>query len=70
MPGKIGLSGFDGVEQLDGLSRKLATMDACRLEIGRRAAQIISGKQSLGKPAPEVIELFPVLQLGDTIRKI
>lgn len=70
MPGKIGLAGFDGVELLDGLSRKLATMDVCRLEIGRRAAQIISGKQSLGKPAPEVIELFPVLQPGDTIRKV
>ena len=70
VPGKIGLAGFNGVELLDGISRKLATMDACRLEIGRRAAQIISGKQTAGKPAPEVIELFPVLQPGDTIRKI
>ena len=69
VPGKIGLAGFNGVELLDGISRKLATMDACRLEIGRRAAQMISGKQTLGKPAPEVIELFPVLQPGDTIRK-
>ncbi len=69
VPGKIGLAGFNGVELLDGISRKLATMDACRLEIGRRAAQMISGKQTLGKPAPEVIELFPVLQTGDTIRK-
>lgn len=65
VPGKIGLAGFNGVELLDGLPRKLATMDACRLEIGRRAAEIVSGQNSGG----EVIELFPVLQPGDTIRR-
>jgi LacI family transcriptional regulator, gluconate utilization system Gnt-I transcriptional repressor len=64
VPGRIGLAGFNGVELLDGLPRKLATMDACRLEIGRRAAEIISGKAI---PA-EKIELFPTLQPGDTIR--
>ncbi len=69
VPGKIGLAGFNGVELLDGLPRKLATMDACRLEIGRRAAEIISGKHSNGIVGGEVIELFPVLQRGDTIRR-
>lgn len=69
VPGKIGLAGFNGVELLDGLPRRLATMDACRLEIGRRAAEIISGKQASGATTPEVIELFPVLQPGDTIRR-
>ena len=64
IPGKIGLAGFNGVELLDGLPRKLATMDACRLEIGRRAAAIIAGKASPG----EKTELFPTLQPGDTIR--
>jgi LacI family gluconate utilization system Gnt-I transcriptional repressor len=64
VPGKIGLAGFNGVELLDGLPRRLATMDACRREIGRRAAQIIAAQGQGG----EVIELFPVLQLGDTIR--
>lgn len=71
VPGKIGLAGFNGVELLDGLPRRLATMDACRREIGRRAAEIISGKRSTDQGAVlggEVIELFPVLQLGDTIR--
>ncbi len=34
IPGRIGLAGFNGVELLDGLPRQLATMDACRLEIG------------------------------------
>ena len=64
VPGKVGLAGFNGVELLDGLPRQLATMDACRRDIGRRAAQIIAGQSSHG----EVVELFPVLQLGDTIR--
>ncbi|NJS40476.1 MAG: LacI family DNA-binding transcriptional regulator [Rhodobacteraceae bacterium] len=64
VPGKIGLAGFNGVELLDGLPRKLATMDACRLEIGKHAAEVIAGKLI---PA-EKLELFPTLQPGDTIR--
>ncbi len=64
VPGKIGLAGFNGVELLDGLPRKLATMDACRLEIGRRAAEIIAGASIPG----EKLELFPKLEPGDTIR--
>jgi LacI family gluconate utilization system Gnt-I transcriptional repressor len=68
VPGKIGLAGFNGVELLDGLPRRLATMDACRLEIGRRAAQIIAGKHE-GTVGGEVIELTPTLQPGDTIRR-
>ena len=55
----------NGVELLDGLPRKLATMDACRLEIGRKAAEIIAGKATPG----EKVELFPTLQPGDTIRR-
>ncbi len=69
VPGKIGLAGFNGVELLDGLPRKLATMDACRRDIGRQAAQIIAGIGSAdGVMGGGVIELFPVLQMGDTIR--
>jgi LacI family gluconate utilization system Gnt-I transcriptional repressor len=69
VPGKIGLAGFNGVELLDGLPRKLATMDACRLEIGRRAAEIIAGKRPSGVIGGEVIELMPTLEPGDTIRR-
>jgi len=68
VPGKIGLAGFNGVELLDGLPRRLATMDACRLEIGRKAAEIVAGKHQ-GVIGGEVIELFPTLQPGDTIRR-
>jgi LacI family gluconate utilization system Gnt-I transcriptional repressor len=69
VPGKIGLAGFNGVELLDGLPRRLATMDACRLEIGRKAAEIVAGKAHGGVIGGEVIELSPTLQPGDTIRK-
>ena len=68
VPGKVGLAGFNGVELLDGLPRRLATMDACRLAIGRRAAEIVAGKLGQGTVAGEVIEMFPTLQPGDTIR--
>jgi LacI family gluconate utilization system Gnt-I transcriptional repressor len=64
VPGRIGLAGFNGVELLDGLPRRLATMDACRLEIGRKAAEIIAGKATSGA----TVELFPTLEPGDTIR--
>jgi LacI family gluconate utilization system Gnt-I transcriptional repressor len=69
VPGKVGLAGFNGVELLDGLPRKLATMDACRLQVGRIAAEIVAGKRPEGIVGGEVIELSPTLQQGDTIRK-
>ena len=69
VPGKIGLAGFNGVELLEGLPRRLATMDACRREIGQRAAAIISGHSESGLIGGERIELTPRLQLGDTIRR-
>lgn len=68
VPGRVGLAGFNGVELLDGLPRRLATMDACRLEIGTKAAQIIAARNDDPALEPEVVELFPTLQPGDTIR--
>ncbi|KEP68688.1 LacI family transcriptional regulator [Thioclava dalianensis] len=69
VPGKIGLAGFNGLELLHGFSQRLATMDACRGEIGRKAAQIVAGRSQSGQIGGEVIELEPVLEPGDTIRK-
>lgn len=68
VPGKVGLAGFNGVDLLDGLPRRLATMDACRLEIGRKAAEIIANQRSPSEVGARRIELFPTLQRGDTIR--
>lgn len=69
VPGRLGLAGFNGVDLLDGLPRRLATMDACRREIGRRAAAIIAGHSESGVIGGERVELTPVLQPGDTIRQ-
>ena len=69
VPGRVGLAGFNGIELLEGLPRRLATMDACRREIGRHAAEIICGKHEGGSIGGEVIELMPTLQPGDTIRR-
>ena len=71
IPGQIGLAGFNGVELLQGLPRQLATMDACRIEIGQTAARIILNR-TLDEPDPSVQEqvtLTPKLSFGDTLRR-
>ncbi len=70
IPGQIGLAGFNNVELLQGLPRKLATMDACRLEIGRMAAEIIAGQ--LQNPEVEIdtrVTLTPKISYGDTLKR-
>ncbi len=71
IPGKIGLAGFNGVELLQGLPRQLATMDACRIEIGQAAAKIILN-QTIDEPDPDLpqqVTLTPTLSFGDTLRR-
>jgi LacI family gluconate utilization system Gnt-I transcriptional repressor len=70
IPGQVGLAGFNGVELLDGLPRNLATMDACRLEIGRKAAQIIANRQDEAvEDMDSIIELTPKIDFGDTLKR-
>ena len=66
IPGRLGLAGFNGVDLLEGLPMRLATTDARRVEIGRRAARLVAGKE----PRPEggIIALTPTFRPGDTIR--
>jgi LacI family gluconate utilization system Gnt-I transcriptional repressor len=70
VPGQVGLAGFNGVELLDGLPRQLATMDACRREIGQKAARIIAALNA-GEDVPDgpIIALEPILAAGDTLRR-
>ena len=69
IPQNIGLAGFNGVELLEGLPMQLATMDACRSEIGRRAAEIICARiEGTFDYGDRVIELSPTLNLGSTLR--
>ncbi len=70
IPGQIGLAGFNGVELLAGLPRQLATMDACRSEIGRHAAEIIAKR--LEEPDAEIenhVTLTPTITYGDTLKR-
>ena len=70
VPGQVGLAGFNGVELLDGLPRQLATMDACRTEIGTKAAEIITARSA--DPAAEVervLELSPKISYGETLKR-
>lgn len=69
VPGKLGLAGFNGVDFLDGLPMRLATIDACRREIGVKAANIIAGRGLDGVIGGLHVELSPRLEPGETIRK-
>ncbi len=70
VPGQIGLAGFNGVELLDGLPRRLATTDTMRQEIGRAAAEIILERTAEDTDdAPKTIKLTPKINYGDTLRR-
>ena len=68
VPGQIGLAGFNGVNLLKGLPKELATMDACRLEIGKKAAQIIVDRVG-GDDNPQRIVLEPTISYGQTVKR-
>ncbi len=68
VPGQVGLAGFNNVELLDGLPMRLATMDARRREIGRKAAQIVAEAAAAGHHATgAVVEFEPALSPGQTL---
>jgi len=70
IPNQIGLAGFNGLDMIKGLPRELATMDACRHEIGRRAAQIIADRvQPDADQSPVHVALEPTISYGDTLRR-
>ena len=69
IPGRIGLAGFNGVELLQGLPRQLATMDACRRDIGTRAAQILVERLDGGGTEERVFEMTPTISFGDTLKR-
>lgn len=71
VPNDLGLAGFNDVELLKGLPRQLATMDSCRAEIGRKAAEIIATRAEEGIEGPqgEKVEMTPTIARGDTLRR-
>ncbi|WP_282158823.1 LacI family DNA-binding transcriptional regulator [Shimia thalassica] len=68
IPGEIGLAGFNGVELLQGLPRHLATMDACRREIGTKAAEVLWARVQ-GEDPDMIHELVPKISFGDTLKR-
>ncbi|MCA8881510.1 MAG: LacI family DNA-binding transcriptional regulator [Rhodobacteraceae bacterium] len=69
IPAQLGLAGFNGVNMLKGLPRVLATMDACRFEIGHKAAEIIAARAlGIGEVGEQRITLSPEISRGDTLR--
>jgi len=64
-------AGFNNVELLQGLPRRLTTMDACRREIGQAAAGLIRARLDEGGAAEKgrVIELSPTVSMGDTLKR-
>ncbi|MEO0485538.1 MAG: LacI family DNA-binding transcriptional regulator [Pseudomonadota bacterium] len=69
MPGQIGMAAFNGIRLLDGLPQKLATMDACRAEIGAKAAEIIRTRVENPDAEPELVEFTPKIALGETLKR-
>ncbi|MDJ0858443.1 MAG: LacI family DNA-binding transcriptional regulator [Dinoroseobacter sp.] len=69
IPGRLGMAGFNGVELLQGLPTKLATIDSCRKEIGREAAKMVMARADGSLPA-ETVSLTPSLDPGETMRTV
>ncbi|MGX9355653.1 LacI family DNA-binding transcriptional regulator [Roseobacteraceae bacterium S113] len=71
VPNRLGLAGFNDVELLQGLPRRLATMDSCRAEIGVTAARMILDRLDHGGGGEmnKVVELSPTISLGDTLKR-
>ncbi|MEQ8294841.1 MAG: LacI family DNA-binding transcriptional regulator [Roseovarius sp.] len=70
IPADFGLAGFNGLNLLKGLPRELASMDACRNEIGFKAAAIIARRVEEGDAGrPERVVLEPKISYGDTLRR-
>lgn len=67
IPSTFGMAGFNKVDLLRGLPRQLATIDSCRREIGRTAADMILARMDDTLPG-ETVTLTPVLEPGDTMR--
>ena len=70
IPEQIGLAGFNQIELLEGIRPRLATMDSLRLEIGRKAAEIINLR--IKNPSAEIdkhVTFTPRIFYGDTLRR-
>jgi len=63
VPGDLALAGFNGLDLLDGLPVRLATTDAHRFEIGRKAAELVLEAPS----SQRVIALEATVEPGESL---
>ncbi|MEM0976744.1 MAG: LacI family DNA-binding transcriptional regulator [Pseudomonadota bacterium] len=66
VPGDVALAGFNGLDLLDGLPKRIATTDAGRFASGFEAAQIVQAALQ-GTPIERVLRLDAELDIGDTL---
>ncbi|MEN8738464.1 MAG: LacI family DNA-binding transcriptional regulator [Phaeobacter gallaeciensis] len=68
VPGDVALAGFNNLQILQGLPLELATTDACRREIGERAARIVLEAREADQPKPPVcVQLSPTISFGQSL---
>ncbi len=68
VPGDVALAGFNNLEILHGLPTRLATTDACRRQVGARAAQIVLSARKAGDAAPVIREtLTSTISAGQSL---
>lgn len=68
VPNDVALAGFNNLQLLQGLPLDLATTDACRRQIGERAAQIILQMRQSGEVGEPVLEILrPTISLGASL---
>ncbi|MEM9715339.1 MAG: LacI family DNA-binding transcriptional regulator [Pseudomonadota bacterium] len=66
VPGQVALAGFNGLELLDGFSKRIATTDASRFETGKTAAELIQSALN-GDDAKRVHVIDATFDPGDTL---
>ncbi|MVO18021.1 LacI family DNA-binding transcriptional regulator [Parasedimentitalea huanghaiensis] len=68
VPGDVALAGFNNLQLLKGLPLEMATTDACRRQIGERAAQIILQARAAKSDMGPVLEVLrPTISLGASL---
>lgn len=68
VPQDVALAGFNNLQILAGLPLQLATTDACRRQIGERAAEIVLKARESSEELPAICEtLSPRISLGESL---
>ncbi|WP_083096263.1 LacI family DNA-binding transcriptional regulator [Pseudophaeobacter leonis] len=68
VPQDVALAGFNNLQILAGLPLQLATTDACRRQIGERAAEIVLKARESSDELPPICEtLSPRISLGESL---